>query len=383
VHEVPSGTPVLDWTVPREWNITGAWIRDASGRTIVDFADSSLHVMSYSVPVKARLSAADLAPHLHSLPAHPDWIPYRTSYYDENWAFCVTERQRAQLASGEFDVWIGSTLENGSLTYGELVLPGREPHEVLFSAHVCHPSLANDNLSGVAVATYLARALAGRDRRLTYRFLFAPTTIGTITWLARNGETAARIRHGVTLNNLGDERALCYKRTFAGGAEVDRTFEHIVGRRQGRLLDFSPYGYDERQYNSPGFRIPVGSLMRGRHGEFPEYHTSGDDPDFVRAEQLEDALAALLEAVEIFEGNTRVRSLQPRGEPQLGRRGLYRATGGYTNPGELQMAMLWTLSMADGSCDLLAVAERAQLPFAVVLRAADLLVEQKLLERCG
>jgi aminopeptidase-like protein len=379
LHEVPSGTPVLDWVVPDEWNIRGAWIRDAAGRTLVDFADSSLHVVSYSIPVRRRIGAAELARHLHSLPDRPDWIPYRTSYYERNWGFCVTERQRRQLAQGEFEVSIDASLEPGHLTYAEAVLPGRSSDEVLVSAHVCHPSLANDNLSGLAISAQLARELAGRERRLTWRFLYAPGTIGALTWLARNREAAGRIRHGVTLVCLGDDSPLCYKRSFQGTAPVDRAFEHVLRRRGGRVVDFGPYGYDERQYNSPGFRLPVGSLMRGRHGEFPEYHTSADCPDFVRADRLEDSLEALLEVAEILEHNARFRNLEPFGEPQLGRRGLYRALGGHSDPGELQMAMLWVLSMSDGSCDLLGIAERSGVPFARVRQAAALLREHGLL----
>jgi aminopeptidase-like protein len=380
VSEVPSGTPVLDWVVPREWNIRGAWIRDAQGRTLVDFAASSLHVVSYSVPVRRRIGADELARHLHSLPDRPDWIPYRTSYYEENWGFCVTERQRVQLSRGEFEVCIDSSLEPGHLTYAEAVLPGSSTDEVLVSAHVCHPSLANDNLSGIAISVFLARELVRRERRLTYRFLYAPGTIGALTWLERNRATAASVRHGVTLVCLGDARPLCYKRSFGGSSAVDRAFEHVVRRRGGSVVDFTPYGYDERQYNSPGFRLPVGSLMRGRHGEFPEYHTSGDCPDFVLPERLEDSLEALLEVVAILEGNRTCRSLQPFGEPQLGRRGLYGALGGQADPGELQMAMLWVLAMSDGSRDLLAIAERSGLPFERVRRAAHLLRDHELIE---
>jgi aminopeptidase-like protein len=380
LHEVPSGTPVLDWVVPPEWNVRAAWIRDAQGRTLVDFARSNLHVVSYSIPVRRRIAAAELARHLHSLPDRPDWIPYRTSYYDENWGFCVTERQRAQLASGEFEICIDSELGPGHLSYAEALLPGRSPDEVLISAHVCHPSLANDNLSGIAVSAFLARELATRERRLSYRFLYAPGTIGALTWLARTPAAAARVRHGVTLVCLGDDRPLCYKRSFSGNAAVDRAFEMLVHRRGGRVVDFSPYGYDERQYNAPGFRLAVGSLMRGRHGEFPEYHTSADCPDFVRPERLEESLDALLEWVDVLEGNARFRNLQPFGEPQLGRRGLYRAIGGQADPGELPLAMLWVLSMSDGSADLLAIAERSGLTFGGVRRAASLLVEHGLLE---
>lgn len=382
-QEVPSGTPVLDWTVPREWNIRDAWVKDADGKRVIDFAASNLHVVNYSVPVPTqRMSLAELQPHLHSLEDRPDSIPYRTSYYDENWGFCLTQRQREALAPGEYEVCIDSSLEDGALSYGELSIPGASEEEVLISVHVCHPSLANDNLSGMAVATAFAKALGETPRRLSYRFVFAPGTIGAISWLARNRETAHRVRHGLTLVCIGNDEGLRYKRTLAGDAPIDRAVEWVL-ERSGELCevrDFHPYGYDERQYNSPGFRIPVGSLSRGLHGEFPEYHTSQDDLSFIRGDRLEGAVRALLEIAGVLDANRQYRSLAPYGEPQLGRRGLYRAMGGETNPADLSIAMLWMLQLADGEHDLLAVAERSGLEFEQVARAAALLEEHELLE---
>jgi len=381
ISEVPSGTPVLDWTVPKEWNIRDAWIEDASGARVVDFRRSNLHVVSYSVPVRARLSLAALRPHLHTLPAHPDWIPYRTSYYDETWGFCLSQRQLEAMTDGDYEVCIDSTLADGHLTYGELVLPGESEAEILLSTHVCHPSLCNDNLSAIAVSAALARELAERPRRrYTYRFLFAPGTIGAITWLARNRDAAVRVRHGLTLVCLGDGSPFTYKRTVAGGLEIDRAA--LLALRDSGLphqaIDYFPYGYDERQYNSPGFRIAVGSLMRGRHGRFPEYHTSADDLGFVSADRLAESLAVARATIDILEGNRGLRSLAPHGEPQLGRRGLYRAVGGTDIP-DLNLAMLWVLALADGDHTLLDVAERAGMPFASLRAAADLLERHGLL----
>jgi aminopeptidase-like protein len=379
--EVPSGTAVLDWTVPPEWNIRDAWIADASGARVVDFRASNLHVVNYSVPVRARMSLAELRPHLHALPDHPDWIPYRTSYYAESWGFCLRQRQLDALPDGDYDVCIDSTLAPGHLSYGELVLPGDAPEEVLVSTHVCHPSLCNDNLSGIAVATALARELAARPRRRwTYRFVFAPGTIGAIVWLAQHREVVPRIRAGLTMMCLGSAHPFTYKRTLAGDAEIDRAAA-VVLRDRGAgdpLIDFFPYGYDERQYNSPGFRAPVGSVMRGRHGMFPEYHTSADDLGFVSAERLAESLEVVRGIVDVLEANRRYRNLAPDGEPQLGKRGLYRATGG-TNIPDLNLAMLWVLTLSDGWHDLLAVAERAALPFATIRFAADRLREAGLL----
>jgi len=380
--EVPSGTPVLDWTVPAEWNVRDAYVADASGARVIDFRRSNLHLVNYSTPVRARLSLAALRPHLHTLPDHPDWIPYRTSYYEERWGFCLTQRQLDALPDGEYDVCVDSTLAPGHLTYGELVLPGEIEDEILISTHVCHPSLADDNLAGIAVSVALAERLAAAGpRRHTLRFLYAPGTIGAITWLARNRERAGRIKAGLTLTCLGDAHPFTYKRTVAGDAEVDRAAAHVLARAgyPHQLIDFFPYGYDERQFGSPGFRLPVGSLMRGRHGQFPEYHTSADNLSFVSAERLAESLRVVGEIVDLLDRNRRYRNLQPYGEPQLGRRGLYRAVGGTDIP-DLQFAMLWVLNLSDGGPSLLDIAERAKLPFASVSATADLLTAHGLLQ---
>ncbi|HTO70147.1 MAG TPA: DUF4910 domain-containing protein [Myxococcota bacterium] len=383
-HEVPSGTPVLDWTVPDEWNVRDAWIKNLAGERVVDFRRHNLHLVSYSEPVAPRrIARAELAEHLHSLPAHPDWIPYRTSYYNRSWGFCVTHKQLESLTDSEYEVCVDTRLEPGHLTYGEYFLPGEREDEILFSAHVCHPSLCDDNLSGIAVASAVAQALAARtERRFSYRFLFIPGTIGSLTWLARNRERAARIRGGMTLVCLGDERGFTYKRTFAGRTQIDRAAELVLARSAQPFdaIDFFPYGYDERQFNSPGFRIPIGSLMRGRHGRFDEYHTSADEPSFVHGPQLVDAVESVLAIVDVFEGDARVRSLSPYGEPQLGRRGIYRAMGGEADPEALSLAMLWLLSLADGEHTLVDAAERSGLAFATIRSAATLLERHGLLE---
>lgn len=381
ISEVPSGTPVLDWVVPREWNITDAWIKNAAGERVVDFKASNLHVVSYSVPVRGSFSLAELRPKLHALPQQPELIPYRTSYYDEAWGFCLTQRQLESLPEGQYEVCIDSTLEPGNLTYGEVVLPGSSTDEILISSHVCHPSLCDDNLSGVVTALLLARELAALPaRRYTLRFLFAPGTIGAITWLAQNRDTAGRVKHGLTLTCLGDAHPFTYKRTFAGDARVDRAFASVL-KHSGlphQLIDFFPYGYDERQYNSPGFRLPVASLMRGRHGQFPEYHTSADNLGFISAERLAESYGVLRGALELLEHDRYYVNQQPYAEPQLGKRGLYRAVGGTTIPG-LQFAMLWVLNMSDGKHSLLDVVERSGLGFREVRAAAELLVEHGLL----
>ncbi|MBA3433973.1 MAG: DUF4910 domain-containing protein [Actinobacteria bacterium] len=374
IHEIPSGTNVLDWTVPDEWNIRDAYVADSSGTRVVDFRASNLHVVSYSEPIHRRVPLDELRPHLHTLPESPGWIPYRTSYYERNWGFCLSQEQFDALRDPAYDVRIDSTLEPGSLTYGEHLLPGSRSEEILLVTHVCHPSLANDNLSGIALLTELAVELAARPRRLSYRFLFIPATIGSITWLALNEDRLAHVVGGIVLACVGDSAPLTYKRSRGGEALIDRAGAHVVGRRDGRVLDFVPWGWDERQFNSPGFALPVGCLMRSTEGGYAEYHSSADDLSLVGPEQLEDSLAAALEILDVVELCTTYVNLFPKGEPQLGRRGLYRAVGG-PDPGEQQLATLWVLNQSDGSASLLDIAERSGLSVASLAHAAQRLLE--------
>ncbi|MGH9381820.1 MAG: DUF4910 domain-containing protein [Thermoanaerobaculia bacterium] len=382
LHEVATGTRVLDWEVPNEWNIREAWIAGPDGRRVVDFADHTLHVLNYSVPVRRRLARAELEEHLFSLPEHPDWIPYRTSYYNETWGFCLPHRLRTELPDGEYEVCIDADLEPGSLTYGEAVLPGESAEEVLLSCHCCHPSLANDNLSGLVVMTELARHLAALEsRRYTYRFLFIPGTIGSITWLALNAEAVGRVRHGLVAANLG-HGPFHYKRSRRGDAEIDRAVEHVLAAagEEHAIEDFVPFGYDERQYCSPGFDLPVGSMTRTPWGRYPEYHTSADNLEFVRPEALDGSLKCYLKVMEVLERNRRYRNLSPKGEPQLGRRGLYRKVGGDDKGRERELALLWVLNLSDGEHDLLDVAQRSGIPFDTIAEAAEALVAADLLQ---
>jgi aminopeptidase-like protein len=384
VTEVPTGTPVLDWTVPREWNVRDAWVADPSGRKVIDFQASNLHLVSYSVPVRATVPLAELSEHLFTLPDQPDWVPYRTSYYAERWGFCASQRLVDSLPEGDYEVCVDTTLTDGHLTYGERLVEGQSPDEVLVSCHVCHPSLANDNLSGIAVASRLARLLAKGPRpRYSYRFLFIPGTIGSITWLARNEDRLDRIRHGLVLSGLGDPGGFTWKRSRRGDTAIDRAVAHVLGRsgRPSQVVDFSPYGYDERQYCSPGFNLPVGRLSRTPFATYPEYHTSADNLDFVGPAQLADSLEVCQEIVDVLEGDRTYLNLSPKGEPQLGRRGLYGQIGGRSDAQERQMAMLWVLNLSDGGMSLLDVAERAGLPFALVAEVAGLLEEAGLLSR--
>jgi aminopeptidase-like protein len=380
IHEVPSGTAVFDWTVPKEWNIQDAYIKTPDGKRIADFQVCNLHVLNYSVPVCAKMPLRELKPHLFTIPEKPDWIPYRTSYYKEDWGFCLSHNQMLALKDGEYEICIDSTLEDGHLTYGEGYFPGRLNDEVLISCHACHPSLANDNLSGITVATFLARLLSGQDRRYSYRFVFIPGTIGAITWLARNQDAAARVRHGLVLTGIGDKGRFHYKKSRRGNAEIDRAMAHVLAHYSGshEVLDFSPYGYDERQYCSPGFNLPVGCLMRSVWGSFPEYHTSADNLDFIDPLKLAESLRVCAAVVDALEQNRRYCNLKPYGEPQLGRRNLYRSVGGESIGAEIN-ARLWVLNLSDGEHSLLDIAERSGLQFAAISDAADLLLQNGLL----
>jgi aminopeptidase-like protein len=382
VSEVPSGTKVLDWTVPPEWNIRDAYIARDDGGHVVDFAANNLHIVQYSQPIDTTMPLGELRPHLHSLPDRPDWIPYRTSYYAANWGFCLTHRQLSALAEGTYRVVIDSDLRPGHLNYGELLIPGETSDTVLFSCHICHPSLANDNLSGMVIATMLARYIQTLHPRLSYRFLFIPGTIGSLTWLARNEDKVGQIVHGLVLSCLGDPGGMTYKQSRRGNATIDRIVAHVLRYDEvpHRVRPFIPYGYDERQYCSPGFNLPIGCLMRTPNGEYPEYHSSADNLSLLRPESLAHSLAILRRIVAVIEGDTVYRSRNPRGEPQLGRRGLYATMGGQRSAGYDQMALLWVLNLADGSHSLLDMAERAEVPFATIRAAASALLAVDLLE---
>lgn len=381
LYEVPSGTAAFDWTVPREWNIRDAYIKNAAGERVIDFRECNLHVLNYSVPVHRTMSLAELKPHLFTLPETPDWIPYRTSYYRETWGFCITQRQLERMEDGEYEVCIDSTLEPGHLTYGEYRVPGTSGDEVLISCHSCHPSLCNDNLSGMAVTAQLAALLKRLPLRYSYRFLWIPGTIGSITWLARNESALARIKHGLVVSCVGDSGPFTYKRSRRGNSEVDRTVEHVL-RHSGhefQVVDFTPYGYDERQYCSPGINLPVGCFMRTQNGRYPQYHTSADDLTLVSPLFLGQSILQLLKVVRVLEENCRFVNLNPKCEPQLGRRGLYRQMGGTKDAAAREMAMLWVLNLSDGEHDLLDIAWRSGLEFSQVSEAARLLGHGELL----
>jgi len=378
---VPSGEAVFDWTVPQEWTIRDAYIRDPQGRRVVDFNRSNLHVVGYSTPVRAVMPLSELRKHIFTLPGQPDLIAYRTAYYTPTWDLCMAHRECQLLPEGDYEVCIDSSFSDGRLDYGEYLHRGASESEFLFSAHICHPSLANDYCSGLALLTVLARNLRSRATRYSYRFLFAPGTIGALAWLSRNEHRIPLVEHGLVVSCVGDGGGPTYKRSRRGNAMIDRAMAHVLSLPQwnGTVKDFSPYGYDERQYCSPGFDMPVGLLQNSAFGTFPEYHTSADNLDFIRPEYLARSYRLILEVIDIIEGDWTPINLSPKGEPQLGRRGLYAALGGDKAGGEAAMAMLWVLNLADGTHSLLSIAERSGMAFSDIAFAARLLHEHGLL----
>jgi aminopeptidase-like protein len=382
VHEVPSGTKVFDWTVPKEWNIRDAYVKNSKGERVIDFQKSNLHILNYSIPVFKAMSLEELKAHLFTLPEHPDWVPYRTSYYKETWGFCLTHRVLQKLEEGEYEVCIDSSLEQGHLTYGEFVIPGESSDEILFSCHCCHPSLCNDNLSGLALVTFLANHLRSCSLRYTYRFIFIPATIGAITWLSLNERKVSQIKHGLVIAGVGDSGKLTYKKSRRGNAEIDRVVENVLWHsgQEYVINDFSPYGYDERQYCSPGFNLPVGSLTRSPFGTYPEYHTSADNLDFVQPSSLADSLEKYLEIIDVLENNKKYINTNPKCEPQLGKRGLYGVFGGNQDKKTSEMAMLWLLNLSDGNNTLLDIADQSEIQFSVIRNIANTLLKAGLLK---
>lgn len=394
VKDYASGTKVFDWTVPPEWNIQDAWIADESGRRLVDFQVSNLHVVSYSAPVHARMSFAELEPHLHSLPNLPEAIPYRTSYYKETWGFCLSQRQRDALnRNATYEVVIQSELKPGSLTLADAVLPGSSGREFLVSTYCCHPSMANDNLSGPVVTTLLLQALAARPKlRHSWRFVVLPETIGAITYLARHQDALQKSSGGFVVTTCGGPGPLGVKQSFLGNHLVDRAVALAFrdAKVEPLVYPFVPDGSDERQYSSPGFRIPVTTISKDKYYEYLYYHTSLDNLDFVKGEALEQSFRLYLSAIDIIEENRTLRSLNPHCEVQLGRRGLYPQSGGALNQlantagstaieNEVDV-ISWVMFLADGQHDLIAMAERSGCPFRHIAAVAAKLETHGLLE---
>ncbi|MEJ7759165.1 MAG: DUF4910 domain-containing protein [Gemmatimonadaceae bacterium] len=382
VHEVPSGTEAFDWTVPDEWNIRAAYIEDESGRRVVDFARSNLHVVGYSVPVDNWMTLEELQPHLHSLPEQPYAIPYITSYYVRRWGFCMSHAERESLEAGRYRVVIDSTLSAGSLTYGEVILRGREENEILLSTYICHPSMANNELSGPVVCTALAEWLASfDDRRFTYRIVFVPETIGSIVYLSRNLEAMRRNTvAGFVVTCVGDERAYTLLSSRHGDTLADRAARLVMSAHAPDHVRYSflERGSDERQYCSPGVDLPVVSIMRSGYNSYSEYHTSLDDLSLITAAGLAGGFDALRKCIELLENNHTYRATTLC-EPQLGKRGLY-PTLGTRGSGFTVRALTNVLAYSDGTMDLVDIATRTGISAPQALEIAGQLKSAGLIE---
>jgi aminopeptidase-like protein len=390
MSEIPTGTPILDWTVPNEWNITDAYVGNSNGDRLIDFQASALHVLNYSEPINQRMTFAELQPHLFSLPDRPQWIPYRTSYHNPAWGFCVAHDQLAEIeaAPGPLHVVIDSTLKPGSLTYGEITIPGMahgtpQDRSVILSTHICHPAMANDNITGMVALTQLATVFAQQTLRHTVRLLFVPGTIGAIAWLAQNQETIPTIDGGLVITGLGDHRPLTYKSSRRTNTLFDRTVHSTLAAVAPgyESMAWEPYGYDERQFCSPGIDLAVGRLTRSVHGRYPEYHTSADNLSFVNFDQVQTAVDAVHAIITNFDSIDAPRIINGMGEPQLGRRGLYSQTGGAIDHRSVEMAYLWVLSLSDGEHSVADIANESGLATDVIKAALERLRDAELIHQ--
>jgi len=382
-HRFPSGTQCYDWEVPFEWNIDGALLRYEDGTVIANFEHHNLHVLGYSLPVDGWFTLDELRTHLFSLPEQPDIIPYVTSYYRSEWGFCLSHRAKEALKPGRYHARIDSRFSPGELVLGEAFLPGRTEREILISCYICHPSMANDSLSGVVLAAELYRELSKRSHLFSYRFCFLPETIGAIAYLSRFGQRLKKALHaGLVVTCVGDSGRIHYKQTRCGNHLLDRVVANVLrhGKWPHEIRGFRPLGSDERQYCSPGFDMPVGSLMRSVYGEFPEYHTSADNLDFVNASALEESFHVYMEVLRALEGNQTCRTTVPFCEPQMGRRGLYPMVGDKAEKSALIQRYMWILNLSDGNNSFLDIAERMDDGLLAVIEAADNLIRAGLLE---
>lgn len=382
ITEIPTGTKIFDWEIPKEWNIRDAYIIDPQGNKIIDFKKLNLHVLNYSTPINQKMDLESLKKHLFSIPEKPDLVPYRTSYYAENWGFCLSHNQLQQLKDGQYEVVIDSSLKPGHLTYGEVLLKGKTDEEILISTHICHPSLANDNLAGNAVCTWLANYLSKTDHYYSYRFIFIPGTIGAIAWLAQNEDKIHKIKYGLVTSLLGIDSLFTYKRTRSGNTTIDKIVEHILSKEipNHRVIDFIPYGYDERQFCSPGINLDMGNLTRIPYSEYPEYHTSADNVSFISEKALVDSYNIFKRVFQFIEADRKYMNLFPKGEPQLGKRGLYDNVGGRNDSKVLQLAFLWVLNFSDGNHTLIDIAIRSDMTIDIITEAASMLLEKGLLK---
>ncbi len=385
-HRYATGTKAFDWTIPKEWVIRDAWIKNSRGEKIVDFKRNNLHVVGYSTPVHKKMSLEELQPYLHSLVEQPDAIPYLTSYYKERWGFCLSQKQRDALLPGEYEAYIDSDLKQGHVTLGEVVVEGETEEEILFSTYCCHPSMANNELSGPLLCSFLARHLKERGEKLryTYRFLFLPETIGSIAYLSRFGERLKKnLKAGFVVTCVGDPGEFTYKLSRRGDCYADQVALHVLSQSDVpyQVVDFFPPGSDERQYCSLGFDLPVGSLMRSMFSKYPQYHTSLDDLSFVTAAALGESLQMYARVVQALEKDGTYEVTSPYCEPQLGPRGLYPSLGSQKNNEQKIWDITALINFCDGENSLLQVGNRVNRPVWELAPVADELVSHDLLRR--
>lgn len=383
--EVPSGTRAFDWTVPKEWNIRDAYVKDSSGKKLINFKKNNLHVLGYSVPVHAKISKKELMKHVHTLPSMPRAIPYLTSYYQERWGFCVEQRRLSEFRDKRYEVVIDSTLKKGHLTIGEGFIKGRTNNEILLSTYICHPSMANNELSGPIVQTLIYKHLLKRKRNLkySYRFLYLPETIGAIVYLSRYGRRMKKkVKAGYVITCVGDDAPFTYKKSRRGDSLADRAALNVLraSSKPYRVVDWFPSGSDERQYGSPGFDLPVGSLMRSMYGTYKEYHTSLDNRSFIKEKAIAESAQTYLNIIEGLEVNDVYINQHPNCEPQLGKRGLYPTLGSQREIDGSVKKIMWLLGFGDGKHDVLDIADKLALPAASLKPEVELLLKEGLLK---
>jgi len=381
INEVPTGTKVFDWTVPKEWNIKDAYIMDENSNKIIDFKKNNLHVVGYSVPVNKTVSLPELQEHLYSLPEQPEAIPYVTSYYKEMWGFCITHKKREILKEGKYKVFIDSELKNGALTYGELIIPGKSEKEVFLSTYICHPSMANNELSGPVVTTFLVKWIMSKPRRYTYRIIFIPETIGSITYLNKNLDVMKQnIIVGFNVSCVGDNSVYSYLPTRNGNTYADKIALNILSFKHPKFVKYSflDKGSDERQYNAPGVDLPVCCIMRSKYGTYPEYHTSLDNLEFVNPEGLSGSYEVFKECLNLIEENRKYK-IKCLGEPQLGKRGLYPTISTKLSTKEVK-GIINFISYSDGKNDLIDISNKINVPVWELYLIIEKLLKADLLE---
>jgi aminopeptidase-like protein len=405
IIEIPTGTKVFDWKIPLEWNIHDAYVKDSKGNRIIDFKKSNIHILNYSIAINKKISKEELKKHLHTLPEKPNSIPYVTSYYKKQWGFCTTHNHLKSIKDNFYDVKIDSTLKKGSLTYGEFLIKGKISDEILISTYVCHPSLCNDNLSGIVISAKIAEILSKTKTYFSYRFIFIPETIGAIAWISKNENSLSKVKNCLVITCAGDDGKFTYKKTKFGNATIDEIVTDVFKKstKNIKIKKFFPYGSDERQFSSPGINIPTGVFMRTQYYEFEQYHTADDNLQFVKNSALNESLSMVLEIISEFELRKQIKekvnkkrvsksedvfmNINPKCEPQLGKRKIYRETAKRRLVGKMksqdlsEMAIFWILNFSDGNHSLNDICKKSGLSINLLKKTSKILIEKKLLKK--